>query len=204
MNDYLPSKLIEEIKQYIKESSLNGEMGWESSNQDEDSLTGDYFSQLRRDWVEFDDWAWRITYRKFRGRGKGAYEKEVGADGIFSIEIKKNDQIDTKSIIFQSKKVGNDKIQEQLRKMEETLPQGNMVLSFSPDGYYGIIGQDYNREDKKELTKRIGDFWGDVFIGCQHGQWGVSYDTNTNKLVIGEKQIDTFIENVILIEVKKE
>ena len=48
------------------------------------------------------EWRWKVNYKKFRGRGKGAFEKRIGADGIVQIEVVKNDRAsEAKAVLTQ-------------------------------------------------------------------------------------------------------
>lgn len=198
----VPRSIINEIKKHLKNASKEGEKGWEYANQEEDTLTGDYLGRLRTGINTRDDWSWKIKYHKFRGRGKGAYEKKVGADGIITIEIQKNGIRETKSIIFQAKKKGNNQTTNQLSKMKSTLPDGNMMIVFSPDGYFGETGDGFTND--RNLKTRIGDYLADVFVECKNGQWGVEYDGIKNELKTLERSIPSAnINHKLSIEIKK-
>ncbi|PWL32101.1 hypothetical protein [uncultured Roseivirga sp.] len=183
----IPELIRNEIKIHLRKKCQDGEDGWSNANQDEDTLTGDFLGQLRSKTKRTNGWTWRINYHKFSGRGKGAYEKTTGADGIISIEIEKNSIKRTKSIIFQAKKKGNSKIQEQLDKMNKTLPGGNMVLVYGEDGYFGETGEIFKSD--KEVNSRIGDYLSDIFLECKNGLWGVDYDGVRNELRIEDQRI---------------
>lgn len=200
MLDILPDFLVKNIQTHIREQSLEGEFGWEHANEEEDTLTGDYLSQLRTNWNNSSDWKWRIKYTKVRGRGPGAYEKKIGADGIITIEFENNGERTYKSIIFQSKKKGNNNIKEQLKKMDDTLPDGNMVLVFTPRGYFAERGSEFTND--RNMNIRAGDYLADEFIGCKNGQWGVEYDGGRKSLKIGEKKIPrVFIKHKLNLEI---
>lgn len=183
----VPNSVVQEIKNHLIQASRIGEDGWEHANQEEDTLTGDYLGQLRTGLKRNGEWKWKIKYNKFRGRGAGAYEKTVGADGIITIELEKDGIRETKSIIFQAKKDGNRQTSVQIDKMQNTLPQGNMVLVFSENGYFAETGNDFS--NGMELEQRAGNYLAGVFVGCTNGQWGVDYDAVKNELRIIEKKI---------------
>lgn len=198
----VPEKVVQQIKDHLIEASLIGEDGWEHANQEEDTLTGDYLGQLRTGIKRCGDWKWKIKYNKFRGRGAGAYEKTVGADGIITIEIEKDGIRETKSVIFQAKKEGNRQTAVQIDKMQKALPQGNMVLVFSKDGYFGETGKDF--ENGVAIEKRAGDYLADVIVGCTNGQWGVDYDAIKNELRILDKKIPfTYFKHKLEIKIGK-
>jgi len=85
------------------------EEGFESTEEDEDSITGDFLRALRKGWTEpviRDEvsWRWRLTTRKFRGRGELATESLIGADGIIQIEVTSPQGITfRKGLLFQAK-----------------------------------------------------------------------------------------------------
>ncbi len=68
---------------------------FDSSAEDEDVMTGHlganlttYARQVFVSDVELPgNWTWSLRYRKFRGRGLGATEKKLGADGIFELIV---------------------------------------------------------------------------------------------------------------------
>ena len=48
------------------------------------------------------EWRWNVNYKKFRGRGKEAFEKRIGADGIVQIEGVKHDRAaEAKAVLTQ-------------------------------------------------------------------------------------------------------
>ena len=198
----VPKIIVQKIKEHLINASRIGEDGWEHANQEEDTLTGDYLGQLRTGLNRCGNWTWRIKYNKFRGRGQGAYEKTVGADGVITIEVEKNGERQTKSVIFQAKKVGNRQTSLQIEKMQATLPQGNMVLVFGEDGYYAETGNQFRND--LELENRAGDYLANIFVGCKNGQWGVEYDGVKNELrILDKKKIKTNIKHRLEIKIKE-
>src|SRR5262245_9212649 len=113
MRDILPEEVISDISKHLIDRCAHAEEGWASGEDEEDTLTGDLGGCLRKKWTTVATkskgiWKWQLTYKKFRGRGSKAEEKELGADGIFEIEVEKNDGTgETKGLLFQSKKVTN-------------------------------------------------------------------------------------------------
>ena len=92
-------------------------------------------------------WQWRVTYKKFRGRGQGAPEKETGADGVFQVEVRPGETfvIVPKGVLFQAKKVrgsGRSALIDQVEEMERIAPGGSAVFQFGPNGYIGVSGRD--------------------------------------------------------------
>ena len=92
MQDVIPKGVFGAIQNHLRNRIAHAEQGWEAGEEEEDTLTGDLGGSLRTGgWIRSiqDDipWHWRVTYKKFRGRGVNALESETGADGIFQIEV---------------------------------------------------------------------------------------------------------------------
>jgi hypothetical protein len=199
----VPESIIERLKTHIKEKSLQAEEGWDSAKEDEDSLTGDFFGQLRKKETYEDGWTIKIDYKKFRGRGNNAYEKKVGADGIITIEVENDSIKHVKSIIFQAKKRKNEDIKEQLSKMANILPEANMVIVYSDEGYYAETGEEYTNSNN--LSMRAGDYIADIFVGCKKGKWGVEYDPHGKQIKMPESNLaDIDLLHRLKIEISKD
>src|SRR5687767_12633549 len=84
----IPDFIIRRLSSHILTQCPNAEAGWEFGNQDEDTLTGDFFGNLRTGWHNSNDYEWRFHYNKVRGRGPGALESKIGADGIITLHYK--------------------------------------------------------------------------------------------------------------------
>src|SRR5689334_11979510 len=91
MRDLIPSLVFDSIRRHLRTAAENAVAGWEPNREEEDSLTGDLgrlliTPRMIEVIVDGQVWRWRVAYKKFRGRGDGAFEFESGADGIFQIE----------------------------------------------------------------------------------------------------------------------
>ena len=222
MKDILPDEVISDISEHLIDGCAHGEEGWESGEDEEDTLTGDLGGSLRRKWTtvstQSGDWKWRMTYKKFRGRGKGAEEKHIGADGIVEIEIEKaNGEGETKGILFQSKKVtskGKEKLLEQLRDMEELVPKGSALIEFGPKEYKGFESTEVITADGKIGTidnngnNRLGSFLAEKFLPCEVGARGLYYEAPRKTLIIpnqtkGFTRIKAKLKHRFRIEVKQ-
>ncbi|MGV0754379.1 hypothetical protein ACTS95_10000 [Empedobacter brevis] len=171
----IPSNIQSELAKYIREKCPHAESGWVFSNQDEDSVTGDFLGNLRSNgWIENRDFKYRFYYNKVRGRGKGALEKETGADGIITIELTSDGKTKFKSFVFQAKKIGNKTDEIQVKKMNFLFPNANVVFRYGPNGYFVE-----NFEDKEI---RICEFIADIFLKCKVGIIGLRYDANINRI----------------------
>lgn len=116
IRQYLPDIIYTAIQSHLREGANSAERGWESGNDEEDTLTGDLGANLRRHWsnpvsINGHEWKWQVTYKKFRGRGPNALENLCGEDGIFQIEVENTEtlEITGKGLPFQAKKISNNK-----------------------------------------------------------------------------------------------
>jgi hypothetical protein len=191
----VPDQLLSRIKKVIKSRAQRGEEGWEHSEYEEDSLVGDFLGNLRtrthKTVIEEQVYEWRILYKKFRGRGKGAYEKIIGADAIITYEVANLTTGDKtiKSIIFQAKKLNNvEGLKTQQNKMTRVAPAGNFVLICTPNGYF-------TEQKGVEQRKRIGDFLADDFLACHTGIEGMAFDPLKKELRYG-------IQNIVHVELE--
>ncbi len=152
----------------------HAEEGWENSNQDEDTITGDFLGNLRsKGWIELNKFGYKLTYNKFRGRGSNALESKTGADGIVTIEIEKNNSIRYKSFVFQAKKIGNYSLGEQEALMNNHLPDCNVIFRYGPKGY-----KVENYKEEMSICKFISN----VFLKCEFGMEDLRYDHKKNIL----------------------
>lgn len=137
-----------------------------------------------------------MTYKKFRGRGKGADEKVFGADGIVEVQIEDRDTGTKfgKGVLFQAKKRGDRrraKLLEQAGKMEEIVRQGSAIFEYGPNEYVGYDAstliedhvaevngnpRDHVAEDDGNSRSRLGDYLAERFLPCGVGKRGMYYD----------------------------
>lgn len=192
----IPSNIQKELAEYIKNRCPRAENGWNYSNQDEDTITGDFLGNLRSDgWRYADNFRYNFYYNKIRGRGKNALEKRTGADGMVTIELDENGIKTYKSFAFQAKKVGNRTNPSQIEKMKIFFPKGNVVFRYGPEGYY------LENYDGSEM--KICEYIYNVFLKCKHGIVGLRYDHKKNIFIDGGRRFsDKNIDHELLIEVK--
>src|SRR5258706_12006601 len=113
MLDVLPIPVYIEIRKHLIDRSKEAVESWESASDEEDALTGELGKTLRKNWtspvlVNGQSWSWRVDYKKFRGRGRDAFEKTSGADGIFQLEVTIGLEKFFKGVLFQAKKIGRN------------------------------------------------------------------------------------------------
>jgi hypothetical protein len=195
--DILPDYVVSELQGHLRERAERAQAGWESASEEEDALTGDFCGSLRNDWVEVNGhggrWFWRVRYKKFRGRGKAAPEKHLGADGIFEIEARPVDgDIVTKGVLFQAKKErGGSRrdLRDQVRRMEAIAPGGSAVFEFGPNAYRAEASSEMfpAKQDSNRIPhprNLIGDYLADQFLPCRSGIRGMYYDAVRRNLVV--------------------
>lgn len=214
MQDVIPVGVFEAIQEHLRERTAHAELGWEAGADEEDTLTGDFCGSLRtRGWIESTEdrvhWQWRVTYKKFRGRGHGASEKETGADGVFQVEVRPGDTsvIVPKGVLFQAKKYrgsGRSDLIDQVEEMERTAPGGSAVFEFGPNGYRGASGRDILETRELSPTKiphpeeRLGSYLADRFMPCEAGLRGMYYDAVRGNLIVPLEQGGVKLVNVSL------
>lgn len=172
----IPNFISERLSQHIFNQCPSAEAGWEFGNQDEDTLTGDFFGNLRTSWKSINNFEWRFHYNKVRGRGPNALENKVGADGIITLHYR-NQLTHTdfyKSLVFQAKKEGNSIDYDQWNKMKDFFPGGNIIVNYGPKGYHAIKS---GVKQKEKLCKIIAT----DFLMCKIGIEGLYYNHQENK-----------------------
>lgn len=192
------------IAHHLILSGREAEDGFPSGEEDEDTLTGDLFRALRRRWsrsiaVGIDVWRWRITTRKFRGRGELATESLIGADGIVQVEVSASGStVARKGFLFQAKKRWHSRDQRllaQVQLMERHAPGGSAVFDYTPEGYYATSGLRVltadGRPSGSEAT-RLGEFLASEFLECTVGRRDTYYEWEHRALVLAGERHDPF------------
>lgn len=211
-------ELPPELKRIIRDRYLAGiadaEAKYRFSSADEDSLTGALGNNISmaHPMIYGDghrQYRYQISYEKIRGRGAGAPEKSLGADGIFQIEVHDENGVRRKGLPFQSKKQwrGTDsKLLNQTMDMIRTAG-GGIVIDYRPNQYTACRAEDVvhnqgNRRliDRVGKAESLGQLLGNDFLDCKIGQVGLFYDAET-----GTWQTETIVppsvEHVITTQV---
>jgi hypothetical protein len=208
------------IAAHLRRASTRGEEGFDQAENDEDTITGDFLSSLRTNWKSGDGaWRWRVTYKKFKGRGRGAEEKELGADGIVQVEFddRHRGRVVNKGLFFQAKKVGNrgrQELLEQVRKMERLVPSGCAVFEYGPAEYRAFDGSHVIEHDGRlrsiqtETNNQIGDYLADRFLPCETGVRGCFFEAHSRTLVFpdatnGVQRLKAKLKHRLKIEVRR-
>lgn len=111
MKNLLPREVLDSLHDRYRAGVDAAEAMFEESEADEDALTGALGQAISMPHAQTfitgqGVYSVRVSYRKIRGRGKGAPEKALGADGIFQSIISDvtGKQLFRKGLPFQSKK----------------------------------------------------------------------------------------------------
>ena len=222
MRDVLPDPVFEAVQGHLQSGAEHAQTGWEAASEDEDTVTGDFGCSLRTGWKEINSakgaWRWLVTYKKFRGRGRGAVEKTFCADGIVQVEAFSADgDLHTKGVLFQAKKASASQGQDmrnQVRLMESLAPGGSAVFEFGPEGYRAesgtIVIRDIGsiRERPLERARPIGRYLSDEFMTCQSGLRGMYFDAVRKVLLIPAhdtiKAVPLFLRHRLRIDIVHE
>jgi hypothetical protein len=190
MRKDLPPRVFRDLQDYLREGCARGEEGWESGSDEEDTLTGDLGGSLRCPWQELGGeagkrWRFRVTYKKFRGRGRGADESIFGADGILEVQIEDRHTSTKhgKGVLFQAKKKGDSrkrKLLEQASRMERIAQNGSAIFEYGPNEYAAFdaseLGGGRRLPVGGESWARLGDYLADRFLPCDVGKRGMFFD----------------------------
>jgi hypothetical protein len=192
MRDILPNGLIDIIRDRYLAGVSDAQEKFYFSKGDEDALTGalGHAISMARPMTysgEGRSYRFQISYQKIRGRGPGAPEHALGADGIFEIEVfdENGRPLRQKGLPFQSMKTWNKTIGELRRQAHDiiqTAGQG-LVVDFSPGKYTACPAATvFDFHSSKAKLKSSGEFrdlghiLADQFLECRIGQFGLHYD----------------------------
>ncbi|MEK7833650.1 MAG: hypothetical protein AAB401_21365, partial [Acidobacteriota bacterium] len=196
MRKLLPEQVYRDLSRHILRAGHKAEEGFPSGEEEEDSLTGDFLRAVRRAWskdiqINGSVWRWRVTTKKFRGRGELATESLIGADGIVQVEVTSPDStVARKGLLFQAKKNWKHRSQEllaQVKKMESEAPGGSAVFDYASDAYRGFTAKAVLENDARPQIigyRRLGEFLVDEFLECLVGRWDTYYDWDKKTLVL--------------------
>ncbi len=198
LRDVIPEPIFEAIQKHLRTVGDIAHTAWPAANAEEDTLTGDFCGRLRTEPQRIringgEQWEWSIRYKKFRGRGKDAFESTRGADGIIAIEASANGEKFYKGLLFQAKK-GKLRVDaettEQVRKMENLAHGGSALFEYREDGYSAVPGNVFleSGPDRRILIQEnehpLGSFLGDEFLPCSRGLRGMYYDAVRELLLV--------------------
>ncbi len=192
---YIPQVVLDDIIKRVGEGVAETLENYESAEEDEDTITGDLGAMIRtrrrKVLVEKDEipgiWTWSLTYTKFRGRGPGATERYLGADGIFEMKFDRPGDAWVKSLLFQSKKAGEGgkALVEQCVRLS-TWREAAFVISYghsaitahSLDDVLGSRGRPRSSDGRE-----FADYVGNTFAACMIGDNDLRYDAKRKTLI---------------------
>ncbi len=197
MRDVIPAPVFDQISEHFRTAAPGAARNaWRRGNQDEDTVTGDFLGRLSTDnWqsqsIDAEEWAWRVDYSKLRGRGPGAPEKEIGADGLVTIEVRslRDGTRHVKSLLFQAKKhrvYSDAETVGQVKRIEAVAPGSSAVFEYGEDSFTALPGPvvGSSRREVDDSRQAIGSFLGEAFLSCTHGVRGLYFDAVRQLLVI--------------------
>ncbi|HEY1499131.1 MAG TPA: J domain-containing protein [Acidobacteriaceae bacterium] len=157
-----------------------------SGAEDEDTFTGHLGALLgtseRKIMVSERPWRWSIEYTKFRGRGKDATERSVGADGIFEIRVHGIEFEGQKSLLFQSKMGdphGSEPREQAIRL--SNWREAAVFLSYTPAAIK-VYSIDDVLGNGGATGTAFADFFLDEYLACNVGDSDLHYDAKARTL----------------------
>lgn len=192
--DQIPQELYSQIVNYIQKECRKWQEGaFRRAYSDEDTLTGDFWSQLSLS-DKFNaphGWNWNIEYNKIRGRGTGAPEKLIGSDGIFQIHLKDGygRTIFRKSFLFQAKMEKSyyrKAVLPQVKEMNKIKPRIGVLIVYGEDSFDTFKSDEFEKKiDAKKFD--ICEYITSVFFKCQHGVEDMYFDMDEERLIIEDE-----------------
>jgi len=194
---YIPHQVKESISNHLHLAVAKAVDGYISACEDEDTMTGHLGALLRvknkRVTVPSEGqeiwgvWTWSLDYYKFRGRGKGATEAYLGADGLFELSLNIGYRKETKSLLFQSKLdwERDSNLLAQSIKLS-TWREAAFVINYTDKGFQAILIDDAIKS-KGKYSEKMGNvplerFLDENFIACLVGDTDLKYDARARKL----------------------
>jgi hypothetical protein len=182
---FIPESVKKSIQSHIRKAIAKARHLHKSGQEEEDALTGHLGAFLttqrtRRVRVDGRTWTWSIGYSKLRGRGPGATEKVIGADGIIEFSIRDIEQNFIKSALFQAKR-DNQSLQRLFAQTIALSPfrEAAFIIHYGNQSY---TAADWGKAFKQSLglprpdEVPLDEFLTDSFIGCAIGDSELHYD----------------------------
>jgi len=197
---YIPEPVRAAIVSHIDAAVGRAIGGYLSGNEDEDTLTGQLGANLRtgRHVVNANGWTWSVEYTKFRGRGSGATEKFVGADGIFEIHVRHIEGEQRKALLFQAKNDWHQdtKLVEQALLLS-TWREAAFVLNYTPTTIEAfrlddVIRSGGDRSQAATTSTTLSQFLGGEFLLCRVGDLYLAYDAR-NRILTWQTMSGEFV-----------
>lgn len=194
---FVPEEVKTAIRAHLSRAVEHAVAEYLSAAEDEDSLTGHLGARLqvasRRVHVESTqserpgEWTWSVNYYKFRGRGPGASERLLGADGVFELKLVIGTRVDVKSLLFQAKidREGGRDLLEQCIKLS-TWREAAFVLSYSERGFAAIsLDEVISARGSLRRAPRgtpLQEYLGREYLDCEIGDTDLFYEARQRRL----------------------
>jgi hypothetical protein len=194
----IPDEVKASISAHIRGAVANAKDGYLSAHEDEDTLTGHLGGALRTNKHKVDVpmdqremggiWEWSVNYYKFKGRGKDASEKFLGADGVFEINLSWPYGTEKKSLLFQSKKewLGKDASLFRQCIRLSTWREAAFVLNYTLADFEAFPVDEVIRARGSRANVPLPDkleiFLSDDFLDCLIGDTDLVYDPQSHRL----------------------
>lgn len=185
---YIPGHVKQAIVQHIDKAISKAVAAYGSAAEEEDALTGQLGFALRTSERMADGWTWSIDYTKFRGRGPGATEKALGADGILEMRVQTVEGEQRKAALFQAKNAwkSDGKLLEQALLLSNWR-EAAFVLNFTPTAIETFAIDDVVRSrglrSRVTRTHSFTQFIADTFFPCTVGNPDLVYDQERKVLI---------------------
>jgi hypothetical protein len=126
---FIPVEVVHDIRNWTRRAELAAIADFPQTSTDEDAIVESFGTRLRcrTRVVDVTDaevpgpWKWSISHTRFRGRGRDATERHVGADVIIELTIRRPNRYraDTKALLLQAKKnwTNDSKVIEQAARL---------------------------------------------------------------------------------------
>jgi hypothetical protein len=199
----LPVSVVNSIRDRFYAGITAAELRFRFNSADEDALTGALAQALIEPETmlvrtEQGVFGWRATSHKLRGRGRGAPESRIGADGIFQLEVfnMEGELILKKGLLFQSKVdwTGTDQRLLGQARMLLLQSESSIVIDYTKDGYQAIPASEVvaaggnRRQIATGSNKELSEVLGDEFVGCLVGDQGMFWDSERERLITHRDQ----------------
>lgn len=197
--DIVPKGIMSLIRDRYLAGVADAEAQFELSRADEDSLTGALGQSISSGaaWTYSSgqqSFEVQISYRKIRGRGKGAPEKIYGTDGLFQIIVydETDAMVFVKGLPFQAKtewKGVDRRLSDQAGRMVRSTHTG-LIVNYKKDKFDACAAKtaveaegSIELAEKAGSVKSLGQLLGNDFLDCKIGAEGLFFDPETEKFL---------------------
>jgi hypothetical protein len=167
--------------------------GYADSATDDDTVTGALGRALRgQGELALPDGRivrWATRHRKLRGRGRGAPEKHLGADGLFEIEMEDEDRDRSrKSLPFHARNgaagYGDSLLRGQAKRLDN-FPGGGVVVNYRPEGYVAVDARLVAEgEATRDSEVSLADALAEDFVGCRRGSTAYLFEPSVGGVLL--------------------